>query len=117
MNNITEFENIDGNYISYFCKVKLGLFDKNKILSTSYRLNQVIDYHEEAFLEHIKKHMQSFNEKSNNLNSNIFNENFPMQEVLCEIKNIFHQAKGFIQVILKTFITLNLMNVVEIIIK
>ena len=73
------------NYLLHYCKVKLGLITEKSILY-SYRYNQVVDYSEELFFDHIRKHEADFNMESDIVNDNIFVPDFPIKEIVNEIK-------------------------------
>lgn len=52
----------------------------------SYILNQIKEYKEETFIEHIKKHLADYNCDLDNPNSNIFCHDFPYLKIIDEVK-------------------------------
>ena len=81
-----------------FCKCKLKR-DMSKAIeeNNSYSFNQMIEYSEEAFLDHIKKHLYDYNidvEEPNNL---IFSRDFPLEKVITEIKNYIPSEKRILE--------------------
>lgn len=68
------------------CLKKLNLLDIEKSESNSYVQNQIIDYSEEDFLDHIKRHLADYNKDLDEPNPVIFAPDFPLEKVLSEIK-------------------------------
>jgi hypothetical protein len=52
----------------------------------SYTRSQIVDYSEERFIEHVKKHDADFNENDREISPSYFNSDFPFEKVLDEIK-------------------------------
>ena len=75
--------NDDLNYIEYYCEQQLGILNYAKVDSPAYRFSQTIDYSEERFLDHIKKHLYGNTEEQSDL---IFDKDFPLDKVITEIK-------------------------------
>lgn len=74
---------------SLIIKKKLGISDKyDKTLFDSYCFDQIKDYSETNFLEHIKKHQLRYNLNNPKYSLGLFNENFPTDNILEEIKKI-----------------------------
>lgn len=69
------------NAITFYSKNKNGLIKKDKSNIRTYLFRQIIDYNEDEFLEHIKKHRID-----SNGSSSTFNESFPLEQALEEIK-------------------------------
>ena len=93
-NNINLFSNRgDMAILSYYCRNKLGLItdtiDENQ---ASYRYMQTVDYKEERFKEHIKKHQVEYN-NDEEINSSLFNEDFPIDKIITEIKKYIPSNK------------------------
>lgn len=86
---------IDEMYIStlFYCKKQLGLLDSNRREPNSYLFRQIVRYEEKDFLEHIKKHLADYNMLENKPNSNIFVPDFPIMEVIEEIKKYIPSDK------------------------
>ncbi|MBR2833602.1 MAG: hypothetical protein IKE75_04160 [Bacilli bacterium] len=72
-------------YIIYYCKNKLGLLDSFPVNQT-YMQRQIINYSEENFKEHIKKHLANYNADDSKQNLSIFGSDFMLDEVINEIK-------------------------------
>lgn len=79
-------------------KKKLGILDENKDFSKFYYISQVIDYDEERFLDHIKKHLvQYYSVDDTRFELGLFNEQFPLEVVFSEIKSILPNSVRLIQ--------------------
>ena len=83
-----EFEN--SHYLLLICKKKLGILNKKDCQTSVYFYQQIIDYKEKAFIEHIRRHQYDYNLTQNKPNKAIFDRNFPFNKVLEIIKlNLF----------------------------
>ena len=77
--------------LMFYCKKMLGMLDVNRREQHTYIFRQIVNYDENDFLEHIKKHLivDGYNNNGNDeINPCIFNENFPLNEVIEELKRI-----------------------------
>ena len=94
-NNKILFDNRgDTSLLSYFCRSKLGLIDKNDINENApYRFLQVVDYNYDRFLNHIKKHQATYNMDEILSNQSQFSNDFPIDEVLNEINKYIPSDK------------------------
>ena len=94
-NNYQWFNERDRKYVSYYCRCKLGLLNNGNIAcnSNAYRFNQTINYSEESFREHIKKHEADYNFDVENPNPAIFTPDFPMDNIIDEIKKYIPSNK------------------------
>jgi len=72
--------------VFFYCKKQLGLLDPNRREPNSYLFKQIVRYEEKDFLEHIKKHLADYNMLEDKRNSSIFVPDFPIYEVIEEIK-------------------------------
>ena len=82
----------DIKYISYYCRIRLGIIDKN-IETSSYRFLQTYNYNEKLFQEHIKKHLKSHIDDVDKPSGCVFNEDFPIEKVIAEIKKYIPSDK------------------------
>ena len=75
----------------FYCKKKLGLLDHNKRGgigdSNGYLYKQIVEYKEEDFMDHIKKHINN-EHKTDNDSDGIFNQDFPINKAIDKIKEI-----------------------------
>lgn len=69
-----------------YCKLQLGeeTIDPNE--KDVYLHNQIANYSEKDFLDHIKKHLADYNKDLDNPNKNIFAPDFPIHDVIKEVK-------------------------------
>lgn len=74
-----------GNVI-FYCENKLSPHNKEYRNDNSYLFRQIIEYQEEDFLDHIKKHAYSDNEETTTETISTFSKDFPLNKVLNEIK-------------------------------
>lgn len=80
--------------VEYYCKNKLGLINSNwKRENYSYSLRQMREYREDDFLDHIRKHMADCIDDYKKQNQNLFGVNFPINEVVNEIKKYIPSDK------------------------
>lgn len=59
----------------------------------SYLFRQIIDYKEEDLLQNIQIHLADYNKDKENRNQNIFSPNFPVEEIIEEIKKYIPSDK------------------------
>lgn len=83
INKITEKEI---NSILFYSKKMTNRLDLNKRDMNSYLFRQIVRYEEEDFRDHIKKHLFEYNENVEEPSTSIFAPNFPIDEVIEEIK-------------------------------
>ena len=69
-----------------FCRKKLNMIDKKAREGSSYLYSQIIDYREEDFWDHIKKHLADFNKDLDYPNAFVFSTDFPIVKVIETIK-------------------------------
>lgn len=72
--------------VLFYTKKQLGLLDPNRREGNSYLFKQIVRYEEKDFLEHIKKHLADYNMLEDKRNSSIFSPDFPIYDVIEEIK-------------------------------
>ena len=87
------FETTDTIYISYYCRLKLGIFDEDANIE-SYRFTQSKSYSEELFKEHVKKHIKKY--RDNNMyeqNEYLFEDDFPIDKIIPEVKKYIPSDK------------------------
>lgn len=79
--------NVDSkaNYFELIYKT-MGANDLKRSDFNRYLHNQLIDYKEEYFINHIKKHLADYNMDLEQPNPAVFNPDFPLETVLKEIK-------------------------------
>lgn len=76
----------DINSTIFYCKKQLGLIDPDRRTPNSYLFRQIVDYQESDFIDHIQKHLADYNMNVDEPNKNIFSADFPINEVIAEIK-------------------------------
>lgn len=77
----------------FYCKKKLGLLDPDKRDTNAYLFRQIVNYKESDFLDHVKKHLDEYNRTVDEPNKSIFSSNFPLYEVLKEVKKYIPSEK------------------------
>ena len=78
------------SYILFYLKYKAGFIPKEEINKTSYIINQTVEYSEEAFLDHARRHVVG-NEEYWDEDEEVgvlFYEDFPLERVYEEIKKL-----------------------------
>ena len=76
----------NSEYIFTITKKKLGILTNKDLPNNSYVFNQINEYSEEKFREHIKRHTFEYNETLENRNDFIFEKEFLIDRVIEEIK-------------------------------
>lgn len=84
-----------------YIKKKASKLDSDDIKVKTYIHNQILSYSEEEFFEHIKKHQADYNQNLDNPNKNIFSPDFPINQVIDEVRKYILTNKrlynGFIE--------------------
>lgn len=93
LNNLQELSNFELNHLIFLCKNKLGLINKDRIEINTYLFRQIVQYSEEDFLDHIQKHLADYNKDLDNPNKHIFVPNFPIYNIIKEIKQYIPSEK------------------------
>jgi len=92
--NLDRVNEMDENSVFFYCKKKLKKLDPNRRNENSYTFRQIVEYKESDFLEHEKNHLldEKYNEDKNN--RCIFKENFPILEIINEVKKYIPSEKS-----------------------
>lgn len=77
----------------FYCRKKVGDLIEGRRSPNSYLYRQIVEYHESDFLEHIKKHLAEYNQGEEKLSDTIFATDFPLLEVIEEIKKYIPSDK------------------------
>lgn len=89
-----KMNNINLEHVSFYFRKKMGLHVKLKENnSEGYMYNQMYNYNEKLFLEHIKKHMVDY-DKNDECNTNVFALDFPILKIVEEIKKFIPSENG-----------------------
>ena len=83
------------NAIICYCKKKTNTLELVREDNFSYLFRQLIDYQENDFLDHIKKHQAEYAQNMDNPSTAIFTPDFPIEEVLREIKKYIPSEKCY----------------------
>ena len=63
-----------------------GTVDLRRREPNSYMFRQIVEYKEEDFRDHIKKHLADYNENDRNISVAYFNSDFPIDKAIIEVK-------------------------------
>lgn len=85
-NNYEKLNDLTSARFDLYIKKKASKLDSDDINVKTYIHNQIISYSESEFLEHIKKHQADYNQNLDNPNKNIFVPDFPIDNVIKEVK-------------------------------
>lgn len=77
-------DNYNNGGVIFYCKKKLGLLDPSRRDNNKYLFRQILEYREDDFKDHIKKHLSTNDEE----NSCVFSDDFPFEKIFLEIKKI-----------------------------
>lgn len=86
MNHPKEVKHMNLNDLMFYCKNKLGRIHIKRTSAGAYLFRQIVEYKEEDFLDHVQKHLADYNSTLDDPNKNIFSPDFPLNDVLKEIK-------------------------------
>lgn len=81
------------NMMVLYCQKNLGLLEIKRQNARSYLHRQIIEYQKSDMLEHIKDHLADYNATMTVPDSNVFVPDFPLDEVLKEIKKYMPSEK------------------------
>ena len=88
INDNVEFVNMNGleniAALLFFLKCRLGLNDQIREEQKSYLFRQIVEYNEEEFIEHAKRHLEGY-ETDEEIDA-IFYKDFPLEKVFEEVK-------------------------------
>lgn len=93
LDNIDEVRLRGMNSVIFYAKKKMGQLDFDKREANSYLFRQIVDYKEEDFFDHIKKHLADYNDSVEDPNSAVFEPNFPITTIVEEIKKYIPSDK------------------------
>ena len=97
-NNVRDFVNVELNDMHFYCMEKTGRLDPTRRDENSYLFRQIVEYKEEDFRDHIKKHLLL--PDYDNQNESVFVEGFPIDKVIEEVRKYLPSEKrilsGFI---------------------
>ena len=82
--NISKHINLES--VRFFCKMRSDKIRSNREEFSSYINKQICEYKESDFIEHITKHMADYNQNIDNPNKYVFAPDFPIDEIIKEIK-------------------------------
>ena len=72
--------------VLFYTQIKNKTLLKTRNEINTYCFRQMVEYSEDDFKDHIKKHLADFNKDLDEPNTSIFSPNFPIEDVLVEIK-------------------------------
>ena len=98
--NREEFDYLGGEVTFYFRKLA-GKTSNCVREFNAYMFRQIIEYREEDFKDHIKKHLADFNENDRSISVSYFSCDFPVDQIIEEVKKYIPSDKklclGFIE--------------------
>lgn len=92
-NNPEQIKRLKLNDLMFYCKRKLGKAKNVQREGNSYLFRQIIEHKDEEFIEHIQKHLADYNKDLDEPNKNVFVPDFPINEVVKEIKKYIPSNK------------------------
>lgn len=91
--NKNKIKELNLNHSLFYSLKKVNKLDLTKREKNSYLFRQIVEYQENDFLDHIKKHLADYNIDTENPNPCIFSSNFPLNTILNEIKKYIPSDK------------------------
>lgn len=79
--------------VIFYCRKKIGDLIDGYREPNSYLYRQIVEYRESDFLDHIKKHLTEYNQGDEKLSRAIFAHDFPILEIVEEIKKYIPSDK------------------------
>lgn len=103
-NSMSLLEDINHS-LRLMCEYKLGLINKEglDISSLSYVEKQIVDYEEEALINHVKRHLSDDNQDIQIPSSSIFSVDFKLEKVMKEVKKYIPSDKKIISTPISDF--------------
>lgn len=92
-NNPKQIQRLNLNDLMFYCKRKIEKSRKSQREPNSYLFRQIVEYKEEDFMDHIKEHLADYNSNLDEPNKNVFVPDFPINEVIKEIKKCIPSNK------------------------
>lgn len=92
--NAQKIDELNLGSIAFFSKIRSGRPAGRHREEYSYRSRQIIEYREEEFLEHVKKHLVDYNLESDDNDNATFVQGFPLDKVFSEVKKYIPSDKG-----------------------
>lgn len=93
INNPALIKKLSLDSVEFYAKVKNNKIDTTSRDNVSYSLRQMIQYDENEFLNHIKKHLSDYIYDIENPNKNLFAAGFPFEKVINETKKYIPSKK------------------------
>lgn len=92
-NNLEDIKTYSMKPVYFYSRKKTGRIVNEIRETNSYQFRQIVSYQEEDLLENLQIHLSIYNQDINNPNKNIFIENFPIKEIINEIKKYLPSDK------------------------
>lgn len=93
LKNKKTLDNLKLHYVFFYCRTQVDKENIKKEEIDSYSYRQMLTYTEEDFKNHIKKHTADYNRFFDEPNKLIFNPDFPLNDVIEEIKKYIPSSK------------------------
>ena len=91
--NISRVADKSLNSVWFYSKKRTGRLNNGERDANSYLFRQIVRYEQDDFYKHIQKHLSNYNENLEMPNTAIFEEKFPLKEVVEEIKKYIPSDK------------------------
>ena len=91
--NISRVVDKSLNSVWFYSKKRTGRLNDEKRDVNSYLFKQIVRYKESDFYKHIEKHLSVYNQNIDIPNNAIFEENFPLKDIVEEIKKYIPSDK------------------------
>lgn len=92
--NAQKIDDLEMQSLAFFSKIRSGRLAGKPRNEYNYRSKQIIEYHEEDFFEHIKKHLADYNLNPDKSDNATFVPKFPFERVFEEVKKYIPSEKG-----------------------
>ena len=84
--NFQKIDELDMGSLAFYSKIRSGRQPGKPREDYNYRSRQIIEYQEEEFLEHVKKHLADYNLEPDNVDNATFVPGFPFDKIFAEVK-------------------------------
>jgi len=92
--NPQKIEELNMVSVAFYAKVRSGRVTGKNREDYNYRSRQTIEYREEEFVEHVKKHLADYNLETDDNDKATFVPGFPFKKVFEEVKKHVPSEKG-----------------------